>query len=87
MKIVEIKNIKRKDVPIYYRRIYSGIVVYELLEKSMETPVDFQIEHKPTGETEIMISSMETADYPLIPLRKELMSIITELETTNRLPN
>ena len=86
MKIVEIKNIIRKDVPIYYRRLYTGIAIIELLNKLMEVPLDFQIEHKPTGQTEIDITLSQTVDYPLIPLRKELKNFIGELDSVGKLP-
>ena len=86
MKIIEIKNIVRKDVPIYYRRIYSGLAVMELLNKHMEIPLDFQIEHKPTGHTEIAITLSDTVDYPLVPLHKELKNYIGTLDTTGKLP-
>ena len=87
MKIVSIKNIVRKDVPIYYRRLYSGIAVLELLNKPTEVPLDFQIEHMPTGQIEISIISMGQVDYPLIPLQKELKQFIGTLDSTGKLPN
>ena len=86
MQIIEIKNIIRKDVPIYYRRLYSGVAVLELLNKHVETPMDFQIEHKPTGQTEIAINLLATVDYPLVPLHKELKNYIGTLDTTGKLP-
>ena len=87
MKVIEIKNLARKDVPIYYRRLYSGIVVLELINKIIDVPLDFQIEHKPTGQTEISITSMEQVDYPLAPLRKELKRFIGTLDSDGKLPN
>ena len=87
MKIIEIKNIVRKDVPIYYRRLYSSLVLMELVNKQIEVDMDFQIEHKPTGSTEISITSMGTIDYPLVPLQKELKRYIGELDTNRQLPN
>jgi len=86
MQIVEIKNIIRKDVPIYYRRLYSGIAVLEIFNKHLETPLDFQIEHKPTGQKEIAITLMDTVDYPLVPLHKELKNYIGSLDTGGKLP-
>ena len=86
MKVLEVKNIVRKDVPIYYRRLYSSVVLMELVNKQSEVDMDFQIEIKPTGSTEITITSMGTVDYPLVPLQKELKRIIGELESNNRLP-
>ena len=87
MRIVEIKNILRKDVPIYYRRLYSGVAVLELLSKPVEIPLDFQIEHKPTGQTDINITLSGVLDYPLVPLYKELKNYIGTLDSSGKLPN
>ena len=87
MRIIEFKSISRKDVPIYYRRLYSGIAVMEIINKPIEVPLDFQIEHKPTGQTEITITSMGTVDYPLVPLQKELKQFIGDMDSNGKLPN
>ena len=87
MKIVDIKSIVRKDVPIYYRRLYNGIAVLELIKNPVEVPIDFQIEHKPTGQIEINITSMGKVDYPLVPLQKELKQYIGTMDSSGRLPN
>ena len=87
MKVINIKGIVRKDVPIYYRRLYSGIAVVELVNNSVEIPLDFQIEHKPTGQTEILITSMGKVDYPLVPLQKELKQFIGVLDSDRKLPD
>ena len=87
MKIFEIKNIVRKDFPIYYRRLYTSVVLMELVNKQIEVAMDFQIEHKPTGQTEISITSLGKVDYPLVPLQKELKRIIGELDSDRKLPD
>jgi hypothetical protein len=87
MRVSEIKNIVRKDVPIYYRRLYSGIAVMELINKPIEVPLDFQIEHKPTGQTEIGVTLSQKVDYPLVPLHKELKRFIGALDSGGKLPN
>ena len=86
MKVLEIKNIVRKDVPIYYRRLYSSIVLMELINKQAEVDLDFQIETKPTGMSEITITSMGKVDYPLVPLQKEIKRFIGELDSSRQLP-
>jgi len=86
MKILEIKDIVRKDVPIYYRRIYTGIAVMRLIKTIAEIPIDFQIEHKPTGHTEIGVTLSEQVDYPLVPLKKELKKFIDDLDSDGKLP-
>ena len=87
MKIIEIKNIVRKDVPIYYRRLYTGLAVLDVLNKTVEASLDFQIEHKPTGQIEISITRMDEVDYPLIPLQKEIRNHIGSLDSSGKLPD
>ncbi|MCL2007999.1 MAG: hypothetical protein FWG77_07925 [Treponema sp.] len=87
MKIVEIKDMVRKEFPIYYRRFYSGTVVMQLVNKNIEIPIDFQIEQKPTGQTEIALTLGQTVDYPLVPLVKELKTFIGTLDSGGKLPN
>ena len=87
MNIIEIKNITRKELPIYYRRLYTGLVVLELMNKNIESEIEFQIEHKPTGQTEINLNLTKTIDYPLVPLHKELKNFIGALDSTGKLPS
>jgi hypothetical protein len=86
MKITAIKNLIRKDVPIYYRRIYSGTLVIELIKNSTESHIDFTVETKPTGVNEIIINTMDSVDYPLLPLTKEIKKFLTILDETGGLP-
>ena len=87
MRIVEIKNMTRKEFPIYYRRFYAGIAVMELVNETVEVPLDFQIELKPTGSKEIAIVLSQKIDYPLVPIQKELKKFISVLDSTGKLPN
>jgi hypothetical protein len=86
MKILEVKDVVRKDVPIYYRRFYTGIAVMELVNKAIEVPIDFSIEIKPTGHKEILINLLDKVDYPLVPLNKELKKILDNMDSTGELP-
>ena len=86
MRITAIKNLTRKDVPIYYRRIFSGIVVIDLLNDLIESTIDFTVETKPTGVNEVIINEMGTVDYPLLPLTKEIKKFISVLDETGGLP-
>ena len=86
MRIVQIKNITRKEVPIYYRRLYSGIAEFELLSKSEDRPIDFTIEIKPTGQKDIFVTMPEPLDYPLVPLMRELKKFLIDLDDAGKLP-
>ena len=87
MKIIGIKDIIRKDVPIYYKNFYKGILTIELVKKEQNIPMEFIIEHKPTGQVEIDITLSEKIDYPVVPLMKELKNYIYELDFSRKLPS
>jgi hypothetical protein len=87
VKILELKNIIRKDVPIYYRRLYSGDAVVEMINQPVEIPVEFRIEHMPTGQMETSVTFPKKVDYPLVPLVKELKNFISALDSAGKLPD
>ncbi|MDR1099635.1 MAG: hypothetical protein LBL28_04065 [Treponema sp.] len=86
MKVLSIKEIIRKDVPIYYRRLFSGVAVIELIKDPVERRIDFSIETKPTGATEIAVTFIDAVDYPLIPLNREIKQFIKQLDGSGGLP-
>jgi hypothetical protein len=87
MKVLAINDIARKDVPIYYRRLYTGVASLELAAKPIDYRIDFSIEHKPTGEKQIIVTFSDQIDYPLIPLVKELKAFISALDSDGGLPD
>ncbi|MDR2418498.1 MAG: hypothetical protein LBD79_05545 [Treponema sp.] len=87
MKVLGIKNIIRKDVPIYYRMFFSGCACLELVaNNSVERQIDFSIEIKPTGLKEILVVLAEPVDYPLVPLIRALKVAIEDLDKNGNLP-
>jgi hypothetical protein len=87
MKIQQIRDIIRKDVPIYYRREFSGVLEVELMGKAEERSIDFTIETLPTGMNQVAAIQLgEPLDYPLVPLMKELKQFIGKLDEDGGLP-
>jgi 2-methylaconitate cis-trans-isomerase PrpF len=86
MKVLSVKNIVRKDVPIYYRRLFSGVAVLELVNQSVERKIDFSIETKPTGQNEISVTFIDPVDYPLVPLVRETKKFLDALDKSGGLP-
>jgi len=86
MKIAEIKNLVRKDVPIYYRRLFTGILVVELINETVEKAINFTVETKPSGVNEVIINELESIEYPLLPLTKAIKKYISILDETGGLP-
>jgi hypothetical protein len=86
MRVLEIKNIVRKNVPIYYRMFYSGIVRMELINATVEHQIDFSVEMLPTGDKKVLITPVKPIDYPLLPVLKELKAAIIALDADGKLP-
>ena len=86
MRVITIKDTIRKDVPIYYRNLYTGVAVIELAKGPQNFRIDFAIEFKPTGQKEVTVSFIEEVDYPLVPIIKELKKYIYEQESAGGLP-
>jgi hypothetical protein len=87
MKVVNIKDIIRKDVPIYYRLLFTGVAVMELTGDAADYRIDFTIETKPTGQREITVSFLDDVDYPLVPVIRELKNYIDNMFTNGMLPD
>ncbi len=73
MRVLEIKDVLRKEVPIYYRRDFTGTAVLEIPQKTIESPIEFTIETGPTGQQDIDITLNGSIDYPVIPVIKNIM--------------
>ena len=87
MKVMAIKDIVRKDVPIYYRLLFTGVAVIEFSKDPENFRIDFSIEIKPTGQKEITVSFLDKLDYPLLPVIKELKSLIDSMHSNGLLPD
>ena len=87
MNVVAIKDIVRKDIPIYYRLLYTGVTAIELSGKEANYRIDFSIEIKPTGKKEISVSFLDEIDYPLIPVLRELKKTIDSMHSNGELPD
>jgi len=87
MKIIAIKNIARKDVPIYYRMLYTGVAEIKLFSGTADYRIDFSIETTPLGGKEISVSLGDDIDYPLLPILRELKKAIDAMHSDGELPS
>ncbi|OHE63822.1 MAG: hypothetical protein A2Z99_06045 [Treponema sp. GWB1_62_6] len=86
MKVVAVKDITRKDVPIYYRRVFTATAVLEILNEHLTRNIEFIIETKPTGAREVTVNLLELLEYPLVPVLRELRESITAMDKNGALP-
>ena len=87
MKVVIIKDIIRKDVPIYYRLLYTGVAVIELAKGTANYRIDFTVEIKPTGFKEISVTFLDNIEYPLLPVIRQLKILIDKMHEDELLPD
>ena len=86
MKLLKIKNIEKRNLPLYYRNEYIANSEFILFgETLIEIPLSFSIEMLPTGEKLIDIKLKDSVDYPIVPILKVLKKEILILEKEGNL--
>ena len=86
MNIVGLENVVRKDSHIYYRREFKADAIIEIMSRKRNVPVEFVLEHKPTGGIDVSASISEDLDYPMVPVVNKLKIFIAELDKQRALP-
>jgi len=81
MKLSEIVNIIKKDVPLHYRNEYSASAVFDVPGgKTLSRRIEFIVEMSPIGSKDIRINFVDPIDYPLVPILKSLKDEIQSLD-------
>ncbi|MBO4532612.1 MAG: hypothetical protein J5726_02835 [Treponema sp.] len=86
MRVVELQNLVREDVQIFYIRKYAATAVLDLTARTANVEIEFSIEMNSFGNKEISLSIKTQIDYPLIPIRKSIIEYLTNLEQEGKLP-
>lgn len=86
MKVLEFRNIQRKESPLSYRKEFHADAVMEFLAKQTQKRVAFVIEHRPVGPADIQVKFMDELEFPLIPVMITLKQFIRNLEEEGGLP-
>jgi hypothetical protein len=82
MKIIELRDIVKKDIPLHYRNEYSAMAVLEFGQKKIpeEKKIEFVLERSATGAVDIQLNFLDELNYPLLPARKLLTDHIRNLD-------
>ena len=86
MRVVELANLQREDVQIFYIRKYAATAVLDLTARTANVDIEFSIEMNSFGNKDFILSIKSQIDYPLIPIRKTILEYITNLEQEGKLP-
>lgn len=86
LKIIELRNLDRKDVPLAYRRSFTAEAMLEGIHSGEFTQsIEFDIEKDALGNTDITVKVFGTPQYPMVPLLRALKAHISELESSGAL--
>lgn len=86
MKVLEIRDIKKKNIPLHYRNEFKASAIFEYKnQKREESPVEFTLEHSATGTIDISVRILNKLNYPLLPALKSLKAHIRDLEKQGKL--
>jgi len=86
MIVHKINNLKKKDIPLYYRNEYEGLGEIEISSGEFLTvPLEFTVEIKPTGERVVSVKVKQRIDYPLLPLIKAIKEKVIIMERNGEL--
>lgn len=86
MRVIELANLQREDVQIFYIRKYAATAVLDLTARTANVDIEFSIEMNSFGNKDFTLSIKSQIDYPLIPIRKTILEYITKLEQEGKLP-
>lgn len=85
MRVVDLKEISKKDSPLHYRGEYTGTAVVELgTGHDVECRLSFVLEHSATGTVGVTINLLQEIPYPVVPVLGALKSYIVEQERSGR---
>jgi hypothetical protein len=86
MRVLELKDLKRKETPLHYIREFHAVAVLETIDGGREAGLAFTIERKPVGRPDVSVRFLEEPDWPLVPLLRSVKDIILEMDRDGRLP-
>ena len=86
MRVLDLVNLQREDVQIFYIRKYAATAVLDLTARTANVDIEFSIEMNSFGNKDYTLSIKSQIDYPLIPIRKTILEYITNLEQEGKLP-
>jgi hypothetical protein len=86
MKVLELRELKRRETPIHYIREYTAVAVLESASGRAEASVAFTLEHKPLGPPEIAVRVLDHVEWPLLPVVKAIRDHLAELDRKGLLP-
>lgn len=81
MKLLEINNIVKKDIPLHYRKEFTAEAIFSIGgDKFLTKNIMFTIEYNHSGDFDVKVNLLEPLNYPLLPTLRMLKDLIIDLE-------
>ncbi len=86
--ISNIQNITKKHMLVSYRKEYHADAILNLKKNGNDQTckIEFSLELTPLGQKNVRVQFLESIEYPLIPVMRELKRHISELDKSGLLP-
>lgn len=86
MKVVELRELARRESPVHYIKELTAVAVVECNGRRHEGDVSITLEHKPMGQPDVRVHLLEPVDIPALPVIRAIKDYVIELEAAGRLP-
>ena len=86
MRVVELRDIRRKDSPVHYIKELTAVAVVEWNEDLSESEIAITLEHKALGPPEVRVRFLGSVEWPTSTVIPDISDRIVELERTGGLP-
>jgi len=87
MKVLELRDLSKRDFPIYYIREYTAVASFETPGGGRrDAAIAFTLEKKAVGPPEISVQILDRVDWPLLSVIKALRERVALLDQEGRLP-
>jgi len=85
MKVVELRELSRREAPIHYIGEYTAVAVLESLGRKAEADIAFTLERRPVGPPAIRVRVLDPVDWPLLPVVSAIRDHLAELDRKGQL--
>jgi hypothetical protein len=86
MKVVELRDLCRRESPVHYIKELTAIAVIEWNQRQSESDVAITLEHKPLGPPEVKVHFLDAVEWPTLPVMHAIKDFVVDLESKGRLP-
>jgi hypothetical protein len=86
MKVVELRDLNRRESPVHYIRELTAVAVLEWGQRQSESDISITLEHKPLGPPEVRVHLLDAVEWPALPVIRAIRDYVADLERNGRLP-